>query len=126
MKLEYGLKGKTKFTNYLRPGVRMFKFTLLLLLAPTLWSESRPIIFDFEHGIDDWKKKGEFQGEVYSGPYTTDVFMPSRLGGDYWSGLDFPLGQEGTHLLTSVRKKSDTYAGSLSSPDFTIETDYAT
>ena len=45
------------------------------------------------------------------------------LGGDYWQGLAYPLGQHGNCVVTSLLKIPDTEPWSLTSPEFTVSAD---
>jgi len=83
-----------------------------------------PVVFDFEDGIGDWQREGTFQGKAYCGPYTTDLFAKVTLGGDYWKGQDYPVGQVGNCMLTTRGEKSDPGSGSVTSPGFSIDREH--
>jgi microsomal dipeptidase-like Zn-dependent dipeptidase len=93
------------------------RFTLWLALP--LWGQT----FDFENGISGWQQTGDaFRGQPYCGAITSTIFAPSKLGGSYWKDLAYPLGQQGTCLITTIAQPSDKPVGSLTSPEFSLST----
>jgi microsomal dipeptidase-like Zn-dependent dipeptidase len=97
-------------------------FLAAIFLAGRLWGQNGPVDFGFEAPPVDWQRTGNFAGERYCGPYTTDIFEKSELGGDYWSHLSYPVGQADACLLTSVTKSAGSVAaGSLASPVFILD-----
>ncbi|BCS31377.1 hypothetical protein TBR22_A05770 [Luteitalea sp. TBR-22] len=76
------------------------------------------VLFDFEAGLSEWSVTGDaFSGEPFDArdPRSTD-FAHIELGGSYWQGLPYPLGQSGTHLVRS----SDRGTGTLVSKAFAV------
>jgi microsomal dipeptidase-like Zn-dependent dipeptidase len=79
--------------------------------------------FDFENGLDGWTRTGT---AFDAPPARADLlksqwFAKVKLGGDYWKGLAYPLGQHGTHLITSGGEQGEAPVGSLTSPEFTLD-----
>src|SRR5215470_19817274 len=78
--------------------------------------------FDFENGILDWHQEGgAFRNQPYCGPITSTVFAASKLGGDYWKDLPYPLGQNGHCLLTTIAKTNLIAVSAVTSPEFLLE-----
>jgi len=50
----------------------------------------------------------------------SDHFADHRLGGDYWQGLEYPLGQHGNCVVTSSVKAATFEPWSLTSPEFAL------
>jgi microsomal dipeptidase-like Zn-dependent dipeptidase len=50
----------------------------------------------------------------------SDHFADRRLGGDYWQGLEYALGQHGNCVVTSSLKIPDPEPWSLTSPEFAL------
>jgi microsomal dipeptidase-like Zn-dependent dipeptidase len=92
-----------------------------LVTGGLLAQPSAPVVFDFEKGVADWTADGDVPQQTYCGPYTADLFSPSKLGGDYWKGLAYPLGQQGNCVWTTFFKKSGAVGGDLISPPFPID-----
>src|SRR5579859_1886789 len=96
---------------------------LTILLALPLCGQT----FDFEDGIADWQRSGNaFDKQPYCGPYTVEKFAPAeleKLGGSYWRTLDYPLGQHKSCLITTRGQQSDTQVGSLTSPEFYLNSE---
>jgi hypothetical protein len=85
----------------------------LVITSATMLGQPAAVIFDFEDGIADWQQEGRaFNGQPYCGEISSTIFAPSKLGGNYWKGLPYPLGQHGNCLLTTIRK-SDRAEGTL-------------
>ena len=59
--------------------------------------------FDFENGLAGWQVEGNaFDAEPYcASRMLSDRFAQLTLGGDYWKGLEYPVGQHGTCLASS-------------------------
>jgi microsomal dipeptidase-like Zn-dependent dipeptidase len=81
--------------------------------------------WDFENGLQGWTKTGSaFDSHPVncSGVHTDFPANLVRVGGDYWWGLPYPLGQHGHCLIVT----EDRRVGSLASSGFTLraETPY--
>ena len=95
---------------------------LLVLASHGLRGQPAGITFDFENGIADWQREGPaFDGQPYCGEISSTVFASSKLGGNYWKGLDYPLGLHGKCLLTSLGKSAGASEGTLTSHDFLLD-----
>ena len=72
---------------------------------------------DFENGLTGWTATGTaFQGQpVAAAAVSIEVVRPIPIGGNYWSGLPYPIGQSGAHLIRAARG-----TGRLMSSPFTI------
>jgi microsomal dipeptidase-like Zn-dependent dipeptidase len=86
--------------------------------------------FDFEDGsFSGWSQTGKaITGQPLckkagAAEMASDRFADSRLGGNYWKGLEYPLGQHGNCVVTSLLKVADSEAWSLTSPEFTVPSD---
>ena len=99
----------------------MFRATLvpaLLIASAASWGQPAGITFDFEDGIGDWQREGgAFDGQPYCGEISSNVFAGSKLGGNYWKDLAYPLGLHGSCLLTTIRKSAE---GALTSREFLL------
>jgi hypothetical protein len=51
----------------------------------------------------------------------TDRFAPVRLGGDYWRGLPYPLGQRGKTVIATAVPDGNGPTGTLTSPRFVLD-----
>lgn len=100
--------------------------TLAAALAATIARAQSPTvalphaskdILDFH----DWTATGQaFAGQpVDAAEATTDRFASIPLGGDYWRGLPYPLGQEGRALVLSGMN-GDAAIGRFTSPPFVL------
>jgi microsomal dipeptidase-like Zn-dependent dipeptidase len=83
--------------------------------------------WDFEDAaFRGWTQTGKaFAGQpfckrAHDAEMPSSRFADSRLGGDYWQGLDYPLGQHGNCIVTSLLKIPDAEPWSLTSPEFTL------
>ena len=81
--------------------------------------------WDFENGLQGWTKTGsafDSQPVNCSGVHTDFPANLVKVGGDYWWGLPYPLGQHGHCLILT----EDRLVGSLASSEFTLraETPY--
>ena len=81
--------------------------------------------WDFEYGLQSWTKTGsafDSQPVNCSGVHTDFPESLVKVGGDYWRGLPYPLGQHGHCLILT----EDRLVGSLASSEFTLraETPY--
>ena len=87
---------------------------LAVMLTVFVCAQADAQTFDFEDGIPGWAAAGDaFQNQPVDGSRaTTDDFAGVTVGGDYWRGLQYPLGQSGRLLVVS----SASGTGSLTSP----------
>ncbi len=98
---------------------------LLLLALSSLSAQS--LEWDFESGsFRGWTQTGKaFVAQPFC-KRDRDAEMPSarfadsRLGGTYWQGLDYPLGQHGNCVVTSLAKLQDPEPWSLTSPELSM------
>ena len=84
-------------------------------------SGNKPIAartWDFESNLDDWKKTGDaFDNQPFDGTTVqTNEQQFKNIGGDYWKGIPYPLGQNGSRLILT----SDRATGTLTSDTFTV------
>src|SRR5437763_1021348 len=95
----------------------------LLLLLPSLAFAQT---FDFEPGEPPWTRDPVFASQpVDAAIIKTGALARSPLGGDYWSGLHFPVGQHARHLVaTAEAVLGDSATGILTSPDFRLDHRY--
>jgi microsomal dipeptidase-like Zn-dependent dipeptidase len=78
--------------------------------------------FDFENTVSGWTQTGDaFRDQPYCGAITSSIFAPAGVGGSYWKDLPFPLGQQGTCLITTIVKQSGASTGTLTSPEFSLD-----
>jgi microsomal dipeptidase-like Zn-dependent dipeptidase len=83
--------------------------------------------WDFEDaGFRGWSQTGKaFAGQPFC-KRARDAEMPStcfadaRLGGTYWQDLEYPLGQHGNCVVTSLLKIPSAEPWSLTSPEFVV------
>jgi microsomal dipeptidase-like Zn-dependent dipeptidase len=101
-----------------------------LALVAAFCASGQTLTWDFEDGaFRGWTQTGKaFAGQPLckghgDAEMPSDRFADSRLGGDYWQGLDYPLGQHGNCVVTSLLKIADAEPWSLTSPDFTLPPD---
>ena len=76
--------------------------------------------WDFENGLQGWTKTGsafDSQPVNCSGVHTDFPAQLVKVGGDYWWGLPYPLGQHGHCLILT----EDRLVGSLASSEFTLD-----
>src|SRR5437016_8469135 len=73
--------------------------------------------FDFESGLDGWINSGRaFDAQpTKADAVRTDRIAPVTVGGDYWRGLTYPLGQNGTSLIATAVVYGDGASGTLTS-----------
>ena len=66
-------------------------------------AEAQTVSFDFESGLRGWTATGTaFVDQPLRGAdLLTDTLQPLPLGGDYWRGLTYPVGHEGTYLVST-------------------------
>ncbi|MEA2910035.1 MAG: hypothetical protein QOJ15_2116, partial [Bradyrhizobium sp.] len=69
---------------------------LLLLVCLPLFGQS----LDFKDGLKEWAANGSaFAGQpVRASSILSDRIAPVTIGGDYWRGMPYPLGQSGQFL----------------------------
>ena len=99
-----------------------------LALLTSFSAGAQTLTWDFEDVFHGWTQTGKaFAGQPFCKPtheaeMPSDRFTDSRLGGTYWQGLDYPLGQHGNCIVTSLLKLPDTEPWSLTSPEFALPT----
>src|SRR5271157_5832503 len=91
---------------------------------------AQALTWDFEdNALRGWTQTGNaFAGQPFckragDAEMPSERFADSRLGGDYWQGLEYPLGQHGNCLVTSLLKIADAEPWSLTSPEFALPRD---
>jgi microsomal dipeptidase-like Zn-dependent dipeptidase len=90
----------------------------ILCLAVPLFGQT----FDFENGIAEWNQSGKaFRNQPFCQKTLSTTFAAGKLGGNYWQGLEYPLGQHGSCFVTSIAKPFDSPTGSLTSPTFLLD-----
>lgn len=96
--------------------------SLHVLLTAGLSAETSAQTFDFEASLDGWTATGTAfdRQPIGADAFRTDDFVEIALGGDYWRGLRYPIGQHGQWLVSTVRASDDSRIGTLTSPTFTI------
>ncbi len=99
-------------------------------LAAAVCAGAQTLAWDFEDGtFHGWTQTGKaFAGQpVCKRPGDAEMsstrFVEDRIGGDYWQGLEYPLGQHGDCVVTSRYKISDAEPWSMMSPEFTLPGD---
>jgi microsomal dipeptidase-like Zn-dependent dipeptidase len=102
----------------------------LLALALSAASCACAQTWDFEDAaFRGWTQTGKaFAGQPFckkagASEMTSSRFADSHLGGDYWQGLEYPLGQHGNCAVTSLLKIPGEGPWSLTSPEFTLAAD---
>ncbi|HTS27585.1 MAG TPA: membrane dipeptidase [Bryobacteraceae bacterium] len=102
------------------------KITALVLLAASCACGQTPT-FDFEDsGLPGWTQSGNALTGQPLCKRPADVEMSSTdfagvgLGGDYWKDLQYPLGQHGNCIVTSLLKTASAEPWSLTSPEFLL------
>jgi hypothetical protein len=101
-----------------------------LTVAATACACAQTLTWDFESDpFRGWTQTGQaFAGQPFC-KHAQDAEMPSerfadgRLGGDYWKGLQYPLGQHGNCVVTSLLKVATAEPWSLTSPEFPLPPD---
>jgi microsomal dipeptidase-like Zn-dependent dipeptidase len=100
------------------------------MLAATSCACAQPLTWDFEDDVfRGWTQTGKaFAGQPFckraqDAEMPSERFADSRLGGDYWKGLQYPLGQHGNCVVTSLLKIADAEPWSLTSPEFALPSD---
>jgi len=90
----------------------------------------QPLTWDFEdNSFRGWTETGKALTlqPLCKGAHDAEMpstrFADSRLGGDYWQGLEYPLGQHGNCTVTSLLKIADVAPWSLTSPEFPLPHD---
>jgi microsomal dipeptidase-like Zn-dependent dipeptidase len=103
--------------------------TALALMA-AFCAGGQTLPWDFEDGdLRGWTQTGEaLTGQpVCKRPQDaemrSDYFADHRLGGDYWQGLEYPLGQHGNCVVTSSVKVPASEPWSLTSPELALPSD---
>src|SRR6266850_2509185 len=78
--------------------------------------QTQGYIWDFENGLQDWHASGSaFSDQPVAGAnIRTERVNIVKLGGDYWQGLPYPVGQNGNNLIFTA----DPSEGTLTSSDF--------
>jgi microsomal dipeptidase-like Zn-dependent dipeptidase len=101
--------------------------TAALTLLAAFCGNAQAIAWDFEEpAFPGWTQTGKaFAGQPFckrprDSQMPSTRFADSRLGGDYWQGLDYPLGQHGNCIVTSLLKAPDAEPWSLTSPEFAL------
>ena len=104
--------------------------TAMVAAAAVFCAGAQTPSWDFEDGFfTGWTQTGNaLTGQPLckragDAEMQSDRFADSRLGGDYWQGLAYPLGQHGNCVVTSVRKMASAEPWSLTSPEFTLPSD---
>jgi microsomal dipeptidase-like Zn-dependent dipeptidase len=104
----------------------MVKIPALVLIA-AFCAVGQTLTWDFEDAaLGGWTQTGEaFAGQPFCKPaghaeMPSDRFADSHLRGDYWQGLEYPLGQHGNCVVTTVLKTAGAGPSSLTSPEFTL------
>jgi len=95
---------------------------LLFLLAFGLAAAAQT--FDFEDkNLPGWTRDRIFYSQpVEAATVRSDRLAPVTLGGDYWKGMRYPLGQHGNSLIATGQSAfGDSATGALTSPDFRID-----
>jgi microsomal dipeptidase-like Zn-dependent dipeptidase len=99
----------------------------LVAVAPAC---AQPLIWDFEdNNWNGWTQTGNaFTGQPFckkagEAEFSSTRFADSRLGGNYWQGLEYPLGQHGNCVVTSLLKAPAGEPWSMTSPEFTVPGD---
>ncbi|HUI78751.1 MAG TPA: membrane dipeptidase [Bryobacteraceae bacterium] len=100
-------------------GVWLFLLSMLSMAGTALAQPS----FDFEPGEPSWTRDPVFSTQpIDGGRVLTGTIGRSPLGGDYWRGLHYPLGQHGHYLVaTAEGNLGDAATGVLTSPEFRID-----
>jgi microsomal dipeptidase-like Zn-dependent dipeptidase len=101
--------------------------TAALAFAAAFCCNAQPLTWDFEDGdLPGWTQTGNaFAGQPFckgadDAEMPSDRFADRRLGGDYWQGLEYPLGQHGNCIVTSLLKIAGPEPWSLTSPQFVL------
>jgi microsomal dipeptidase-like Zn-dependent dipeptidase len=101
-----------------------------LTVVATSCTCAQTLTWDFEDGsLRGWAQSGKaLSSQPFCKPagdveMPSDRFADSRLGGDYWQGLAYPLGQHGNCIVTSLLKIADPEPWSLTSPEFALPPD---
>jgi microsomal dipeptidase-like Zn-dependent dipeptidase len=96
-------------------------------LVAVFCASGQTLTWDFEDGaFSGWTQTGKaFAGQPFckradDSEMPSARFADSRLGGDYWQGLEYPLGQHGNCVVTSLLKTADAEPWSLTSPEFAL------
>lgn len=91
----------------------------LVTVTPALLSQT----YDFEDGLDGWTGEGNayLTQPVRADRILTQDILGMSLGGDYWRGLQYPLGQHGSYLVMTKALLGDAATGSVVSPIFTLD-----
>ena len=111
-------------------GISIITKTAALAFLAASCASTQTLAWDFEDpSFPGWTQPGNaFAGQPFC-KRARDAEMPSarfadsRLGGDFWQGLDYPLGQHGNCLVTSLLKTADPGPWSLTSPEFALPPD---
>ena len=90
----------------------------LVTSPPTLLSQS----YDFEGALDGWTGEGDafLTQPVRADRILTQDVLDVPLGGDYWRGLQYPLGQHGSYLIMTKALLGDVATGKDGIPSFVL------
>jgi microsomal dipeptidase-like Zn-dependent dipeptidase len=101
--------------------------TVALTLLAAFCTSAQPITWDFEDDpFRGWTQTGNaFVGQPVckrgqDAEMRSDDFADRRLGGDYWQGLEYPLGQHGNCVVSSSLKSPPSEPWTLTSPEFVL------
>ena len=101
--------------------------TVALALVAAFCAAGQTLTWDFEDAaLSGWTQTGNaFVGQPFCKPtghaeMPSGRFADSRLRGDYWQGLEYPLGQHGNCVVTSLLKTAPAESSTLTSPEFTL------
>src|SRR5262249_33026768 len=100
---------------------------VMIIIAAVYSGRAQTLTWDFEDGVfPGWTQTGKaFAGQpVCKRPQDPEMpsawFADARLGGNYWQGLAYPLGQHGNCVVSSTRKINSPEPWSLTSPQVTL------
>ena len=104
--------------------------TAALTLVAAFCAGGQTLTWDFENdAFRGWTQTGNaFAGQPVckrdqDSEMRSDPFADRRLGGDYWQGLEYPLGQHGNCVVTSSLKIPNPQPWTLTSPEFALPSD---
>ena len=95
---------------------------LMLLACLPLIGQS----FDFNGGLGKWTATGSaFDGQpVRASGILSDRLAPVTVGGDYWRGMPFPLGQRNEFLIATAALHGEGATGTLTSGPFELSPEF--
>ena len=95
---------------------------LMLLACLPLVGQS----FDFNDGLGKWTATGSaFDGQpVRASGILSDRLAPVTVGGDYWRGMPFPLGQRNQFLIATAALHGEGALGTLTSVPFELSPEF--